>query len=110
MEKLNMPMVHWILPDGSRLSDDVSEGTNLMDAAQFKGVAGIDGECGGNLSCATCHVVVDDPWATLCPSVSDTESAMLEVVTSPRQPHSRLSCQLHASLALDGIVLRVPSA
>jgi ferredoxin, 2Fe-2S len=105
-----MPMVHWTLSDGTRLSEEVGEGSNLMDAAQFRGVAGIDGECGGNLSCATCHVVVDEAWVARCPPVSDTESAMLDAVTSPRQPHSRLSCQLIASAGLDGIELRVPRA
>jgi ferredoxin len=33
---------------------------------------------------------------------------MLDVVTSPRQAGSRLSCQLIAAEALDGIVLHVP--
>ena len=38
-----MPKVHWILPDGQRISDEVGEGTNLMDAAQLNGIAGIAG-------------------------------------------------------------------
>lgn len=103
-----MPMVHWTLANGSRLSEDVGEGSNLMDAAQFAGVPGIDGECGGNLSCATCHVVVSDAWAARCPALGEVESAMLDAVTSPRQPHSRLSCQLMACAELDGIELRIP--
>lgn len=105
-----MARVHWRLADGRQVTDEVADGTNLMDAAQRKGVAGIDGDCGGNLSCATCHVVVDDAWAKRCPPITDVESAMLEAVTSPRQPHSRLSCQLLAGPALDGIVLHVPLA
>ena len=36
------------------------------------------------------------------------DAAMLDIVTSPRQSGSRLSCQLIASAALDGIVLHVP--
>jgi ferredoxin, 2Fe-2S len=103
-----MPMVHWILPNGTRISEDVSEGSNLMDAAQFAGVAGIDGECGGCLSCATCHVHVDQAWLSACPPLGDVENAMLDVVTAPRTAQSRLSCQLIASKALDGVVLRVP--
>jgi 2Fe-2S ferredoxin len=104
-----VPMVHWILPDGRRISEDVADGDNLMDAAQFAAVPGIDGACGGNLSCATCHVVVDAAWAARCPPAGDVESVMLDAVTSPRQPHSRLSCRLQAGAALDGVVLRVPA-
>lgn len=103
-----MPKVHWILPNGERVSDDVNENTNLMDAAQLNGIAGIHGECGGCLSCATCHVYVDDVWLAACPPMGEVETAMLDVVTSPRQSGSRLSCQLIATSALDGIVLHVP--
>jgi 2Fe-2S ferredoxin len=104
-----VPIVHWNLPDGRRISEDVADGVSLMDAAQFAGVPGIDGECGGNLSCATCHVVVDDAWAGRCGPVGEVESVMLDAVTSPRQPHSRLSCQLRSCAALDGVVLHVPA-
>lgn len=104
-----MPKVHWILPDGQRISDEVGEGTNLMDAAQLNGIAGIAGECGGCLSCATCHVEVDAAWRDACPPMGEVENAMLDVSTSARQPGSRLSCQLQACAALDGIVLHVPA-
>lgn len=103
-----MPQVHWILSNGERISDDVNEGSNLMDAAQMLGIAGIAGECGGCLSCATCHVVVDAAWLAACPPMDEVENAMLDVVTTPRQSGSRLSCQLIAGPALDGVVLHVP--
>ena len=103
-----MPQVHWIMRNGDRLSDDVHDGTNLMDAAQINGIPGIEGECGGCLSCATCHVVVDEAWLAACPPMDEVENAMLDIVNSPRQAGSRLSCQLMASSTLDGIVLHVP--
>ena len=103
-----MPQVHWIMSNGDRVSDDVNDGTNLMDAAQMNGIPGVAGECGGCLSCATCHVYVDEAWLTACPPMDEVENAMLDIVTSPRQAGSRLSCQLIASNALDGIVLHVP--
>jgi ferredoxin, 2Fe-2S len=33
-----MPQVHWIMSNGDRVSDDVNDGTNLMDAAQMNGI------------------------------------------------------------------------
>ena len=103
-----MPLVHWLMSNGNRVSDDVNDGTNLMDAAQMNGIAGIAGECGGCLSCATCHVYVDEAWMAACPPIYEVENAMLDIVSAPRKRGSRLSCQLIACAALDGIALHVP--
>lgn len=104
-----MPMIHWQLPDGRRISEVVSEGTHLMDAAQFAGVPTVSGECGGCLSCATCHVVVDAAWAERVGCADANEAAMLEATEVPRQPHSRLSCQIFARADLDGLLLHIPA-
>ena len=101
--------VTWVLADGRRLAASVPAGTHLMQAATSAGVPGIDGDCGGCLSCATCHVVVDDAWAARVGPAGADESAMLDATPAPRQPHSRLSCQIAAGPALDGLVLHVPA-
>lgn len=103
-----MAVIHWTLPDGRRLSETVSEGTNLMDAAQFAGVPGIAGECGGCLSCATCHVIVDPAWVERVGPPGAEERVMLESAPVPPEAGSRLSCQIEARAALDGLSLRVP--
>jgi 2Fe-2S ferredoxin len=51
---------------------------------------------------------VDEAWLAACPPMDDVENSMLDIVIAPRQSGSRLSCQLIASSALDGIVLHVP--
>jgi ferredoxin, 2Fe-2S len=101
--------VTWILPDGHPITAEVAHGSNLMLAATFEGVPGIDGDCGGCLSCATCHVVVDELWAGQLPPISDDENGMLDSTQAPRQPRSRLSCQIVAEPALHGLVLHVPA-
>jgi len=98
----------WILPDGKTISADVPAGHNLMEAAVAADVPNVVGECGGTLSCATCHVYVDADWAAKTGSPGDFEEAMLDVTDAERTDASRLSCQLEMSEALDGIVLRVP--
>ena len=100
---------HWILPDGSRITANVETGQSLMEAAVAANVAGVVGECGGTLSCATCHVVVDAAWQTAVGAPSDFEDAMLDATEADRAPASRLSCQIEMSAALDGIVLHVPA-
>jgi ferredoxin, 2Fe-2S len=104
-----MPRIHWKLPDGGHLSDEVADGINLMDAAQFAGVPGIAGECGGCMSCATCHVVIDEAWAARVGPASESERLLLEASPTPAQARSRLSCQIHAAAELDGLVLFVPA-
>ncbi len=102
--------VTWVLHDGRRFTANVAAGSNLMLAATFEGVPGIDGDCGGCLSCATCHVVVDEAWAAHTGTADEDENAMLDSTPAPRQVRSRLSCQIIASPALDGLVLHVPPA
>jgi 2Fe-2S ferredoxin len=98
----------WILPDGRSITADVPMGRNLMEAAVAANVPGVVGECGGSLSCATCHVHVAEDWAPRTGSPGDFEEAMLDVSEAPRGPTSRLSCQIVMAPGLDGIVLRVP--
>ena len=98
----------WILPDGRRLRARAEAGRSLMEAAVIANIPGIAGDCGGTLSCATCHVLVNPAWQDLLEPVSDYEDAMLEGTETPRAPGSRLSCQLFMEPALDGIVLQVP--
>ena len=100
----------WILPDGSERSADVPAGRNLMEAAVAANIPGVIGECGGTLSCATCHVYVDDAWSAKVGGPGDFEEAMLDVTEAERTEASRLSCQIEMTEALDGIVLRVPEA
>lgn len=98
----------WKMPNGTTFSASVIEGHNLMEAAVAAGVPHIIGECGGNLSCATCHVQVDAAWSALAGNPGDFEDAMLDATDAPRTDASRLSCQIKMSVALDGIVLLVP--
>lgn len=100
----------WILQDGSTVTHEVPEGTSLMAAAVAKGVTGIVGECGGSLSCATCHVVVDPAWADKAGPAEGFEEDMLDVAEAPREETSRLSCQIKMRAELDGMVVRVPEA
>jgi ferredoxin, 2Fe-2S len=98
----------WITADGRSITRDVAEGETLMAAAVAAGIPRILGECGGNMSCATCHVVVDPAWVAVAGPPGTFEDDMLDVTDAERQPGSRLSCQLTMGAALDGIVLRVP--
>lgn len=98
-----MPQVTYVHPDGRESQREVPNGTSLMLAATGSEVDGIVGDCGGVMSCATCHVVVDEAFLERLPPISDTENQMLDYTAMPRRPNSRLSCQIVMSDALHGI-------
>lgn len=83
-------------------------GRSLMRAAVDAGVDGIAADCGGSLSCATCHVIVDEAWRAALPPVGPDERAMLEMTATPAGPGSRLSCQIPLVPALDGLQVQLP--
>jgi len=101
--------VTWKLPDGSAVEATIDYGQNLMEAAVANNVQGVVGECGGSLSCATCHVYVEDTWAGKTGVVGDFEDAMLDMADGDRHSNSRLSCQIEAHPDLDGLILVVPN-
>lgn len=106
-DSADMPRVIYIHPNGERREVDVPVGQNLMLAAASHGIDGIVGDCGGAMSCATCHVLVETPFVALLPAPDDTENQMLDYTAMPRAANSRLSCQIVMSDALDGIAVRI---
>ena len=77
-----------------------------MELAVQHDIPGIDGDCGGVCSCATCHVHVDPNYFDKTGEKDSIEADMLEF-DEEVSPYSRLSCQIKISEELDGIVLRV---
>ena len=57
-----MPNITYISPEGSRYEVEAEVGTTVMENAVKNLVPGIEAECGGACSCATCHVYVDEAW------------------------------------------------
>ncbi len=103
-----MPTITFIRPDGARRDLALAEGTSLMQGAISHGLDGIVAECGGSAMCATCHVYVDEAWAGRLPPLSEDEDALLDGAAAERRPTSRLSCQITATDALDGLVVHLP--
>ena len=102
-----MPKLTYIEFDGTEHIVDAEPGISVMRGAIDNGVPGIDADCGGECSCATCHVIVNDQWMDAVGSPDETEEAMLDL-NPEREPNSRLSCQIEVSDALDGLVVKLP--
>ncbi|MBB4640165.1 2Fe-2S iron-sulfur cluster-binding protein [Rhizorhapis suberifaciens] len=104
-----MPQVKFRYPNGEVRTVDASAGNSVMRAAVENGLAGIEAECGGALTCATCHVHVEDGWTDRLAPPDFAESELLQMVEEFR-PNSRLSCQIMIDLPLDGIVIGIPQS
>jgi 2Fe-2S ferredoxin len=102
-----MPQVKFIEFNGTEHTVDAADGESIMVAATGNLVPGIDADCGGECSCATCHVLISAEWQKKLAPCSDQEESMLDL-NPDRTSESRLSCQIKMSDELDGIVVNLP--
>jgi 2Fe-2S ferredoxin len=87
---------------------EVGSGVSVMLTAVRNGIDGIEGECGGCLDCATCHVYVDEAQLNALPPPKEDELELLGMVASTRRPNSRLSCQLKPPFPVETLTVCVP--
>ena len=85
-------------------------GISLMRAAVDAEIDGIAADCGGSLTCATCHVMVREPWLVQLPAMQAEEDDMLGFTACTRQANSRLSCQIMLTSAMDGLEVELPAS
>ncbi|GAB2626897.1 2Fe-2S iron-sulfur cluster-binding protein [Prescottella soli] len=96
-----MPTVTYTDHDGTTRVVEGGVGDSVMEVAMRNGVAGIVAECGGSLSCATCHVFVRPDQFGDLPAMDDMEDEMLYGTAVDRQDTSRLSCQVKLTDGMD---------
>ncbi|AUI51095.1 2Fe-2S iron-sulfur cluster-binding protein [Arthrobacter crystallopoietes] len=89
-----MPTVYFTDTEGTTREITGNPGDSVMETAVRNGVPGIVAECGGSLSCATCHVFVREDELPELPPMEDMEDEMLYGTAVDREENSRLSCQL----------------
>ena len=102
-----MPKVTFIEHNGTAHTVEAANGESLMRAAVDNNVPGIDGDCGGECACATCHVYVEADWWEKVGGRTEAEETMLSFAAATKD-NSRLCCQIMMSDALDGIVVHTP--
>ncbi|MGE8540919.1 MAG: 2Fe-2S iron-sulfur cluster-binding protein [Acinetobacter sp.] len=87
---------------------EAENGRSIMETAVRNGIQGIQADCGGACSCATCHCYVGDDWFSKVGAAEGDEEGMLEFAFEVKNT-SRLSCQIKMSEQLDGIKIYLPS-
>ena len=104
-----MPKLTYIEANGAEHNVEATAGLSAMEVALSNNIPGIDGDCGGQAACATCHVFVDENWTARVGPPSPHEAQMLELAEDAGT-NSRLACQIELQADWDGLVLRMPAA
>ena len=101
-----MPKLIFVNSEGTEKSIEAENGLSLMEIARDNDL-GIEGTCGGSISCCTCHVVIDTDWFSIGGGPNPDEEDMLDLAVG-LQPTSRLGCQIEVSDELDGLRVSIP--
>ena len=104
-----MPSITFVTAGGTRYTVQAATDTSLMEAALEHDVPGIDADCGGNASCATCRLDVGTEWWDRLPAQDDIEKQLLSFAENVTAT-TRLSCQIPVTDALDGMVVVLPAS
>ena len=103
-----MTRVRFVAADGESVCEvDAAAGERLLDVAQAAGQP-LEGTCEGQMACSTCHVLVAPEDFAKLPRASEEEEDMLDLAAHVTR-HSRLSCQIWLTEALDTLTVRIPS-
>ena len=92
--------------DGHALPAEASPGETLLRAGQRAGQP-MEGTCGGQMSCATCHVLIDPAYIDRLAPPSPEEEDMLDLVPDATR-FSRLACQIVVTEQLADMAVRLP--
>ncbi|MEQ1755362.1 MAG: 2Fe-2S iron-sulfur cluster-binding protein [Micropepsaceae bacterium] len=104
-----MAKIKYIEHSGKEHVVEVKTGMTIMEGAVKNLIPGIDADCGGACACATCHVYVDNAWASKIEPMQEMEKTMLDFAEGV-ESSSRLSCQIKVTDALDGFIVRMPKS
>lgn len=104
-----MPLITFIGADGTEHKVEADIGSTVRNVAVQNDVPGIDGDCGGECACATCHIYVAAEWIEKVGQVEaeSMEKSLLQFADDYRE-NSRLGCQIPITDDLNGLVLEVP--
>lgn len=105
LSKVNIVFIE--AKNGDRIIASGDVGKRVLDVALDHNVD-IEGACGGELACSTCHVILEKELYDSLPKKSEEEEDMLDLAWG-RTDTSRLCCQIKLTEALEGAQFTVPA-
>ena len=101
-----MTNIKFITNSGEQVVVEAENGLSLMEIARDNDL-GIEGTCGGSISCCTCHVIIDKEWFPVVGGPNPDEEDMLDLAYGLK-PTSRLACQIEVTDTLNGLRVLIP--
>ncbi|WP_407495774.1 2Fe-2S iron-sulfur cluster-binding protein [Pseudooceanicola sp. MF1-13] len=101
-----MTQIRLTTRDGKSQTFEAKDDQSLMENIQVIAPGEVLALCGGGMSCATCHVFIDDGDLSRVGEMSEEEDMLLDDASS-RKSNSRLSCQINVTPALDGLRVEI---
>jgi len=98
--------ITFVEADGTSRTIDAEIGKDLMTAAHENDIE-LEGACGGELACSTCHLIFEDGVYDSLPEKDDEEDDMLDLAFEVTDT-SRLGCQVIVQNDFDGITVQIP--
>ena len=101
-----MARINVVDRDGKLHEIDAKPGLKFMEILRELDY-GVTAICGGLCSCATCHIYIDESFASRLPKKQSDEQDLLTELSDYREASSRLSCQVDFTEALAGITVTI---
>lgn len=106
VDKKYMIKINLTTRQGEVMCIEGDTASSLMETIRDNGVHELQGLCGGQISCATCHIYVDASYAQYLPEMSEHENDLLDS-SDYRMSISRLSCQIPCIPELNGVAVQI---
>ena len=100
-----MAKIHITNRDGETSEIEGEVGISIMENLRDNDYE-LEAICGGQCSCATCHIYISEDWRAATGTRSDEETELLEELEC-MQDGSRLSCQIKFTEEMDGLTLEI---
>lgn len=104
-EKGETVTLHWDYY-GDLITVEAEIGKSLLEIAHENNIE-LEGACGGELACSTCHVIFSDEIYSILPEKEEEEEDMLDLAWGLTDT-SRLGCQIIVTKALEGCTVQIP--
>lgn len=96
----------YVEDDGTEVKVEAELGATLLEVAHDNDVE-LEGACGGDLACSTCHVVLPKEYYDKLDEKEEEEDDMLDLAWGLTDT-SRLGCQIKVTKELEGMLIKIP--
>lgn len=104
-----MVKIIFVKSSGEQTQVEAEVGHSIMEAALNNDIDEVLAECGGSMSCATCHVHISPEWFAKMEPTTEIEAELVDCAIDPDE-YSRLSCQIVIREEYDGMVVNLPAS